>query len=243
MLGWKIFRHSVMMLWRNLGTAARISLVPILALVAIFVGAMVLLAGGGVDNLAVFNVISMVLVLMACCVGVIIAVAWHRFILLEEEPDGFLPPVHVRESLSYVGRGLLMLAILLVVVGCPVFLVIAVGGNSPAIVMLAGLLASIGGAVVFYRLVPMAPGAAVGKPLSVKDAWDRTRGKSGALVVTAICLFALGVVLGFPGGALGVINPIVASLWSIAVSWITTFLQLSAMTTIYGHCVEGRELQ
>lgn len=243
MLGWKIFRHSVMMLWRNLGAAVRISLVPIFALAAILVGAMVLLAGSGVDNPAVFNVISLVLVLMACCVGVVIAVAWHRFILLEEEPEGFLPPVHVRESLSYVGRGLLIFAILLVVVGCPMFLVIAVAGNAPAIVMFAMLLASVAGAVGFYRLAPIAPAAAVGKPLSLKEAWDRTRGMTGALLVAAVCLFGLGFVLGFPGGALGVINPVVASLWSIAVSWITTFLQLSAMTTIYGHCIEGRELQ
>ena len=100
-MGWDIVRHSFAMLFRNFGNALRISVGPIL--IALVAGFLILgVFGSNLDALPqdieqgqlppeiAFAVL--LILLLFIFVSAWIAVAWHRFILLEDYP-GLLPPL------------------------------------------------------------------------------------------------------------------------------------------------------
>src|SRR5262245_56365155 len=103
MISWQIFSQSVLRVFNNLGAAVRVSLVPYLIVVL----ASVLLVGSAFMSLmqagndpaamqAAFSNNFPWLQFAICFVVVIVcftwvAVAWHRYVLLDETP-GWLPP-------------------------------------------------------------------------------------------------------------------------------------------------------
>ena len=109
MLGWLIFKHAAVMLWNNRAVALRLALVPfLLAILAVMVFVSVfsdmslmqntLFPGSPVaeqtdipseqlgsffTGLIGFMILSLVFTLW-------VIIAWHRYILLEEMPQGVL---------------------------------------------------------------------------------------------------------------------------------------------------------
>ncbi len=252
MKGWIIFRHAVNMVMRNLPQAVRISLVPMLiglvlgaALVAvsglpedIFDAASGLEQGLNPDNAGGLVMTLVLLGLLLLTVQLWIFVAWHRFILLEEYPTGWVPGFRGDRILAYAGRGLLLGLIAFAVVFAAGILSAVTGQLAPVIMVLATVF------LVFlvFRLATILPAAAIGRPLTLVQAWEATRGSAGAilglLVVTVMVQVLLQVISGL---SLVVFAPL-GILFQIFATWAMSLVNVSILTTLFGHYVEGRSL-
>lgn len=249
-MGINLFLHSVRLVlsdWRN---ALRIS--GILYLIYAVVGLAVALlfpvpsqpeqlaaASGGV---ALTGIISGLVYLV---IFLWLAVAWHRYILLDEMPTGIVPEFNGSRMLSYFGYSLLIGVVVLVIA-------IAMGILTGMVGMVIGQLAIIVPLIFYvlmliasYRLSPMLPAAAVGKPMKINEAWEATAGANGAIVVLAIVSVIAAIVINLPAiglAYLGGFFAFIGLLWSLVAGWITMVVGVSLLTTIYGHYVEGRPL-
>jgi hypothetical protein len=98
--------------------------------------------------------------------------------------------------------------------------------------------------ILFFRLSPILPGAAVAKPLSIKEAWAATRNAGGTIFLVAIISAIGSIVLDVPGALLTMMAagwlPVMLCL--IVSGWIKLMLGVSILTTLFGHYVEGRAI-
>lgn len=253
-MGWKIVAHGLSLLFRNPGEALRVSVGP-LVIAALLVwlafrvtGAspQMLLYGLAVGRLAPQAAVAISIVLVVVLFSTAwVAVAWHRFILLEEYP-GLLPALPGGRIAAYAGRSIL-LAILMVVVMFPVW---AIAGQ---IVMLSGLGGVPGAGLVlgfaldtlftflWLRIAIVLPATALGRPYSLSRGWNDGARLSGevlraAAIVVALNLVATRALALLPLGA----GPALVA--QALLTWITLMAGSSLLTTLYGHLAEGRRL-
>ncbi len=254
MFGIEIFVHAVRMVVNDLGTALRISALPMaLVLVAAWVfagGRMVmnedvgaLMRSGQVSGLGAF-----VLFIVGIVTSLRIAVAWHRFILREEAPTGFVPPFNGGAIGSYLVAGLIF-ALILILVAIPVSLLAGLvlfpfaagGGGRPGLfgAVLFGLVLYLPVAYVAYRISPILPSAALQQRMPLKDAWYATATSGAAFVVLTVVSVLAALIALAPANLLGAF---LGGIWLFVVQWATILVGASILTTIYGHYVEGRAL-
>lgn len=255
MNGVSIFVHAVRMALNNLGPALRIGVVPLLILAVagwIFAanvvpshpGAMPQMPGAGAFGSGLLLIVVQILV------SIWIAVAWHRFILLEEQPGAFLPVWNGGAIWAYfkvaliVGLLLFLLSIVIsLVAGLLVLPIIAVGGQ-PGLLAGAVLFLVIGLPLAWIglRLGPALAGAAIGDPLTLGDSWAATgRGAVDLLVLAVVSVLALWLVT-LPLIWLQFVAPAVATLLSAVINFASVMIGVGIITTIYGHYVQGRPL-
>lgn len=255
-MGWQLFVHAVRMVFNNLGDALKVSVVPYLISAVIsayfmtrFGNAMMEMQQGGmmmppsgyffwVFLLAVVNILM----------AIWIAVAWHRFILLEERPGGFIPAFHGANIGGYLWRSIvigimagIVVMILAFVLGL-LFHTIGMTGRGSGGAILMGLIIAAVLMIIVLRFSPALVGAAIGSEAGFGTAWRSTRNASGAILVLAIISAIANTVLQAPS-QLGA-NP--ASTFSIAynfvIYWVLMMIGISTITTLYGYYVEGRDL-
>jgi hypothetical protein len=251
-MAWLIIRHSFELLFRNLGNALKVSVGPVL-LVAIFSTLVILTLGMSADDLMLTLangavggafVLAFLMVLVAILfASAWIAVAWHRFILLEEYP-GLLPAIAERPIVTYAIRSIL-LGLLMILALIPAVIVIGIiaqilGPESPLVIAAFGFAIGVYFSYFWLRLAIILPATAVGKSMRLTEAWAATAGLSGPILGASAILVALNVGITGIVGALsgGVISIII----EIAVNWVTLMIGTSILTTIYGNAVEGRPL-
>ncbi|MFV1494406.1 hypothetical protein VWX97_06000 [Phaeobacter sp. JH18-32] len=249
MIGWKLFLHSVSMVQRNVPQLMRIFLVP-----GLIVSAIAYLAIGGLlgdiglqargfDGNMFFSVLWRIvgLWLVIGLIGTWTVVAWHRYILLEEHPRGWLPALHKAEMGNYI-LGLIKLffiAILLygILVSIGSALVQSIGMLGLYLLLAAGALI----AIFMFRFALVLPAAALGKPIGVSESLALTTGAFGTLFVLGLCLFGLQLVaeliLFLVADAV-----LIAMVLEIAFSVVLAILNISALTTLYGYYVEKRAI-
>ncbi|MGN6489138.1 MAG: hypothetical protein ACTHLT_15150 [Devosia sp.] len=252
-MGVNLFMHSVRLVlgdWRNAlritGLLYLIYAVPALLLGMAFpppsqqggaesIGSMLALAPGGI-----------IVGLLALVMVVWIAVAWHRYILLDEVPTGQVPAFNQDRMLAYAGYSILLGLILLVVsvvvsiVLSPlVFLGAAAFGTILSIVVIAVAL------VVDFRLGLVLPAKALGKPLTFGEAWQATKGETGTILVLAIVAALAAVIIDIPAMILAVIpgiGNILSLIWTLGTGWVKAVVGVSLLTTLYGYYIEKRNI-
>ncbi|MGR3494513.1 hypothetical protein [Citreimonas sp.] len=244
MKGWQIFMHSVRLVLRNLGPALRVSAVLYAVQVAGQVSALYSpIDAGDVPGVAQEgSALSVILAIAAIVASLWIAVGWHRFVLEEEYPYGWLPQWHGATLLRYLWVSIIVgivvvLGVLLAFIPIVLFLAAA-----PAI---AGIFAfgMIGlGGYLFFRVGVMLPAIAVGQRLGVREAWRATKDADGAIVVLAFIVIGASLVIQAPA----LLNPDPASIvnvvYTIVTGWFATIIGVSVLTTLYGHYVQGRPI-
>ena len=242
MTGWKIFSHSVFLLNHNLKDAVRISS-PLIAVMVIGFA----LGGSGTFSEGVLDPTAgqsqnWLLQLLTGIAGLWVAVAWHRFVLLEEK-GGFLPAFQGRRMLSYFIILLLLTLAITIIGGVLGGLVGFVSGASGPI-FAAGMIGIVAVAVWgFYRLSPLLPAAALGQNLGVQGAWQATSGISGAVFLAAVLLiffFLLGAAVAL--FILFQVNLTVGLVMLGVLHWTWTMAGISILTTIYGIAIEDRPI-
>ena len=254
-MAFRIILHALRMLTGNLPVALRIAL-------PLFVG--VLMGNFYMGELAVVTPdyeanpeaafkdlgVTMVGGLFQTAFFLWAAVAWHRFILLEETPRGLFVAPNLNGMGRYFVGGLItflivfLVVILVAIVGGIVFGIIAVTmdlGLNVATYM-SGFLGGLLGIVISFRLSPMLPSAAIGPRMKWRDAWDTTRGTSGTIIVIALVTMLPAFLLGLIPQSLAAQSLPLALFLVSLINTVVFMFGFSVLTTIYGVFVEKRDL-
>lgn len=177
-----------------------------------------------------------------------VAVAWHRYVLLNEVPNT-IPKFRGVRMLMYFLKGLLILLpvfLALVMILSPLIFTSAFlnpNGTTPAaFVVILGLCVLIASFLVIMRLSTLLPGAALGHPLSMIETWRRTEGQTSVFAGLSLLIVVLTMVISL-GRFVTAYMPLIAALGfqTIAI-YLQTLVFLSVLTTLYGHYIEKRPL-
>ncbi|WP_309666412.1 hypothetical protein [Tabrizicola sp.] len=257
MKGFDVMKHATLQIVRNPGTVLRI-FAPPLALSFLLVwlmGLQFILSQVHFNNALMRGLVPWGKVSLVTVGGILVfvwsAVAWHRFILLVERPQGVRPTVQAAVFGLFLGKALLI-GILSALITILFGVIVGVVYGFSAGITKAGpgwfthvVAFALGFPVLalVLRIAPVLPGVAAGEGTSVRDAWNATAGQFWVLltVLGGLITFSLGLDwLAFkmamtPFSAVGFI-------WvSVSLS-LKSVLALSVATTIYGHYVEKRPL-
>ena len=249
MTGVSIFVHAVKMVLNNLGPALRIGVVPLLILA--IAGWALAPAAPPPGEIALPTAAGFgggfLLMVVSILVSLWIAVAWHRYILLEEQPGAFLPQWNGTASWAYF-KVALILGLLLIVVAVPLMLL---GGfvlfaslaedGQPGLVtgFLFFLLVGLPLTWLGYRLGPEQAGAAPDEPLSQGESWRATAPGAADLVVLALVSV---VALWLPSFIVAELPRVLSVPLGAVIQWAATMIGVGVITTIFGHYVQGRAL-
>jgi hypothetical protein len=244
-LGISIFIHAVRLVLNNLNDAWRISAVLYFgpAIVSLLFTGSFVMGPPSAGNL----VLTLLLALASVLAILWLAVAWHRFVLLDESPTGPLPEFHGDRMLKYFGYGVrigVISVVVATVVGIVLGLLVAVTGGSPEVASLVAMITMFVVLVINYRLSAILPGAALGRPMTLKAAWEATAGATGDIVVLAIVSALAIAVIDMPGILLVSTgwSAVIADVWYLGTGWLKVMVAVSISTTLYGHFIEKRPL-
>lgn len=242
-VGYTLFTHSVRMVFSQFRDALRISgplyIVSFLLQLAFLSDAMAGRPESSPSGAAILATLAEIVVFFW------IAVAWHRFILLDESPGSVLPRFHGRPMLRYLGCCLL----LLLVMALPLALAFVVGafaaaalGMAPVLIAILGVVAFVPVVAIGYRLATILPGAAIDRPVPLHQAWDATRGATGSILMLALISTIASFLIQAPVAVLHALpfGLVPALIWSAIAGWVSTMVGVSILTTLYGYYVEGR---
>ncbi len=252
MKAWSIFTHSFEMVLRNYREALKIGLVP---LTIGSLGIVVFFTVFELDFETFFDDEQLDLfmqdhpgrgfgalglsTLSILATNMWVVVNWHRYVLLEEQPQGWLPRFRADRMLAYFGR-IILLSILVSTSYVVAFIAFAMTRDLIVAAILF-LITTVCWMFAFYRLLPILPAAAIGKRLKLGAAWRATKG-------TTFTVFALGIILvifniGSMSMAMGLgIVPILGLVLTLLAVFAIWLVNISVLTTFYGHYVEGRQI-
>lgn len=242
----RLFMHSVNLVFTQLNGALRISGVLYLATLALSILGYFLFVQSAMTEPGM-PLPSLIIVLVTSVIYMWIAVAWHRFVLLDEMPQGMLPPFYNDRILAYLGRSLLICLVVLAIAVVVSFVsaAIATMSGAPYVAMSLTTLAVIFIAlVVSYRLAPMFPGAAVNRSIGLREAWAATAPANNTIVALALISAVASFLVDIPAYLVGNIPAlaIFGLFWSAVTSWFKLLIGVSILTTIYGVYVEKRTI-
>ncbi|CUH51488.1 hypothetical protein [Shimia marina] len=245
MQGWKLFKHALRMVTGNWREALKIFLLPsvaTMAFTAVFIFILAFLQESGFGSVLV-TMVGLVGFFLFLCVLFWPLVNWHRFVLLEELPRSWVPTFHEQRVLSYLGNVVILWLLTLVVMiplALIIFLSFSAGFGKEVFWGLTPLYCFL--AVLWLSVSIILPAAAVGKPLRIREALAATNGAGWTLFLLLILVGILQIFLEFIGQIISVLPdyvemPVLAvgvAFWGL--------LNVSILTTLYGHYVEGRSL-
>ena len=253
-MGWLIIKHSFGMVFRNFGNALKVSVGPILIASALLYLA-ILLTGfspaWAATSIMLGRLPGTLVAVVAVAVAVYlfvatwIAVAWHKFILVEDYP-GILPALSVPTVMAYISKSfvigiLLLLALvpMLVVAGLVLGLL---GLTENAIASLViGFVLGLLLTYLWLRLSIVLPGVAIGKTMTNRQAWTATAPMSDDIFGASAILVAINTVISFAADYF-LPSGLVYYAVIVAINWFTMMVGISLLTTLYGHLVEKRPL-
>lgn len=260
MKGLDIFLHSLRQVLGNLPSAIKISAVPfaIQFLVTFLLTRPDRTMAMMNDPIAMMQggpslVAQLVSIVVMIATSIWMAVAWHRFVLKNETPTGFVPPINGNRLVAYFLRSLLI-GIVLVVLGIVLGFVAGVvilglagagGGGMGAIffiTLLTMLLIYFPLFVVGYRLATALPSTALDEASSFMSGWDATRGETGTFVGLALISVAAMVVSAVLTIFVLAKVTVLFIAWTVVFNWLAMMVGLSVLTTLYGHYIEKRPL-
>jgi hypothetical protein len=243
-IGWKLFIHSVNMVLHNIPQLLRIFLLPTILTAAIVYLMVRYLFNGTLD---VASGIAPLMWRIAAIGGVAMAltcwgtVSWHRYVLLEEYPKGWIPAIHMRRIGAYL-LGLLKLML----VGIAVFGVLGLvsvplisGMEVFGVALVLGLALVV--LVFMYRLILILPAAALGQRLGLSQSLQKTEGAFGTLFILSSCLIGLQLIAELILYLMGDLVAL-AAVFQIVFGLFQGVLSISVLTTLYGYYVEKRQI-
>ena len=247
-LGWRIFLHSVRIILNNFVPALRISVVPlgVVTLVSYF---MIGVSDGSFRDPMDFSVqvsfwsIALPLLLYgfaACWV----AIGWHRYVLLEEEPGPAWPRWHFGEFVAYIWAVIRLFITALIFgfvfsfLGQVVLAATGVGSSTLLVVFFAW---AVLGGFLFTAISLVLPAAAVGEHIAISQSWTATFEKPLAVLVSVVLVTVFTSIPDLLAGT--ALAPVLSAPgYQICASWIGMMLGVSILTTLYGVLIEGREI-
>lgn len=250
MFAFNVLVHAAKMIFHDFWTSVRITFLPYFLGMILAFGAGYLIAGpdiqaffgAGLDDANMTG--RMWLAILAATLIVMLAffwaaVAWHRYGLLAEQPEGFMPAMNGRLIWGYL---LASLRIGLVFIGLliPAGLILYLASFLGPGVVIAGILFAVVMiilVVMVFRMSLILPAAAIDRPLTIRAALEATRGHFWHFVLLGIFTSLISQLGDSISGA-GIIGLVLFLL----IQWFNFALGLSILTTLYGVLIEGRDL-
>lgn len=236
----------------NLDVLARVAWVPALAMVLASLIQAALVRGPGPDGEGAG--ISLALILVQAMIWVALvpaAAAWHRFIVLGDEPAARVRYVWERTESRYLMTLLVvwMVSNLPFIAAALVLAPLATGLGGPAVSAAALVLLALAFLMVLSRLALALPAAALDEDASLGRAWRLSAGNAWRLLgvsLTTLLPFVMlaGLVL-VPiwlmiGGATGPDDPAgpsaIALAFAAAVDAVVSLLALALLLTLFSGC-------
>lgn len=247
MKAWAIFVHSIRQVFGNLPEALQISGL-------IYLGQMAIAIALGVTTTAMeatteptgAEATKVTIAMMAMLIALMwIAVAWHRFVLLNERPAGYLPQLSLQRLGRYAGRSVLI-ALLSLLIGMVLWLAfgtlfVGLFGLTWLTELLIVICVIVPVLTFLYRLSTILPGVAVDRDLGFADGWVATTGETPTILILAFLSGVAAIVLGSPLALLPE-GSILSLLWQVISGWVQMMISASILTTLYGHYIEKRAL-
>jgi len=188
----------------------------------------------------------------------LIAIVWHRYILLEEMPRGIIPYRKGLRVFRYFWFGFvisLLAGVVFVILGIisgiifGPFLEGALPNGAQGLsaglsvtTFLIGLLIGLIVFVVYLRMALILPAVALDERLTIGQAWGETSGFTGAIIVLALALSFISavvpMVITFAFGSMPWVDTVLSGLFQ----WFYFMLNISVLSTLYGHIVQKREV-
>lgn len=256
MKGWQIFLHSVRQVTGNLEGALRVSALPyaiqviVGLLLAGAAGQMAGMGGPGPSGAMMggFGIGALVALIVSLATALWIAVAWHRFVLLNEQPQGFVPVWRGDRIAEYflrsLGYGLILTvaAMVLAMIAGMLFSPLLRSGSYVLFLILSALVVQIPLMIFAFRLSAALPGAALDSGHDFMAGWQATQGQTADIAVLAAIAVVAHLVLALLGLLVFSHLWVLAVLWQIVAGWLVTMVAISILTTLYGHYIERRPL-
>lgn len=253
-MSWKLAAVSFALVWRNLGVAIRVSLVPVLAALLVAVAAWAALGvrpgmvtfalafGGWSGRVALAVAVAAVMVVLAASW---VAVDWHRFVLRGEVP-GRIPAFDPALVGGYALRSVLLSLVLLLLlfpvsaIGAQMLAMIGLGGVALAQLALAFVMTALM-AFLWLRLALILPGLVLGTPVTVTESWAATAERVEDVLGASSIIVALDLVLSSLLD-LAPLGPWLALAARLVLMWVMAMAGTSLLSLIYRDRIEGRRL-
>ena len=246
-MGFKIFLHSVKLVFDQLNGALRISGVLYLISLVLSVIGFIFFVPTMANQPPTFPWQSLLAAIAVAAIYLWIAVSWHRFVLLDELPNAPVPVFHGDRLLAYFGRGIQVGLIILVVgfiAGAVLTGLVFMSRGSPFISIPAMLALFVIMVLISYRLAPIFPSAAIGKSVGIGAAWASTSGASGTIIMLTIISVIASVIIDLPAQALQFLPGGIWLVfgWATITGWVKLMVGVSILTTLYGVYIEKRAI-
>ena len=182
-----------------------------------------------------------------------IAVSWHRYVLLDEMPEG-IQRLRIDATVCRYFGNLLFISLMLglaCVLAYILFLSLTFSRSGiGTIIAVPGMIAMLLFATnAFYRLGVKLPAIALGRhDFGLGDAWRITSGNFWQMVGLGILYFLLGaaaaLIIGAIGYSLGMLGATLGIALSVSIQlvlqWMLTIFGITILTSLYGFFVENR---
>lgn len=200
MLGGNLVVHAVKTLFYDVWATARLTLLPMVVGYGIATIVVYLLAGDSFFALmdsatdvptqtGISFLLAYVVVLLAFCWA---AIGWHRFVLLDEQPGAFLPKFS-GPSFGFYVWAVFRLVLASICLLIPILLITLALAGIGSLIQPVMLIVIVAMYTIILRFSLILPGAAIGKPMSLMQSWNVTKGHFATIFVVAV----LSVVFGF----------------------------------------------
>ena len=260
----KIFRRSVLIVSDNLKEAFRISGAIFVAAVFASSALNVFLTGdliigppqfqtvtndSGQDQLMALNFSSekMIALLGGNFIFFIamswIAIAWHRFILIEESGNQLIPIWNNLRVLKYSIKTIAIISsvIFILIIPFSMLNIFINGLGLVAILPIVNILLFISFYYLFFRAGLVLPSIALDETMSIRKSFRETKDISNEIWGLAAIVITMILSIGIISGILAPSN-IIGVLVTSFFQWIVVMISASLMTTLYGHVVERRPI-
>lgn len=250
MKGLQILTHSWRLVTGNLQEALKISGALYLAqvVVGLLLGQAAMGAGIGAGATAGVGIGALAVLIVSIIAGIWIAVGWHRFVLLAERPDTYVPVFRGDLMKAYFLKSLLLgliiiaLSIVLgVIVGLIASPLMSMGGGFFALLIMT-LLVQVPVIFLALRITAILPGSAIGVDHPLMAGWEATKADNVPLLQLALILGAAIWVINLIGVFVFGSITILAVVWHTITGWFVMMVGVSILTTLYGHYIEKRPL-
>ncbi len=241
MLGWAIFRKSVVDVISNFMDVLRVTGTIFLLALTVRFGFDFLVS----NNILTNNIVGIVLTILVRLIETIsffwIAVSLHRYLLLGEFRKTIFPKWHGRVVLAYLSKSYLIGLILLTPV---VIFSMVIMKTTPSNVLGSPVLFS---AIIFgvlfliLRVSTVLPAIAVENSTSIGEAWRATNSCKGTIVLLVVLTLGINALPEYFLALLDIESRITDFALPI-IYWIQVVLSISILTTLYGYLFEARSL-
>jgi len=257
---WNILQKSIAIIIDNISEALRISGAIFVISVFAATAVTVLMTGGMIAQMPVLEAgtvptpqeqAEIVQIASAMLISNLIffvamswiAVAWHRYVLLEEETNQLFPYWKTGRILGYLWKTL--------VVGfCVGFMVVfpfVIAASLLGAVGMAAVLPILGLAMfvcfyyLFFRMGLALPASALDQKMTLKEAFQATTDLSNQIWGLAVLVVGITLIAGILIGTIAP-NNIIGVLITSVFQWFMVMISASLLTTLYGHAIERRSL-